>query len=51
MNIVHCMYNIKTINTHQGKCVNKYKNTRLTLLKVKASIWFNKQCQLQFYNK
>jgi hypothetical protein len=45
MNITHGMYNIKLINAQQAKCVNNYKNTRLSLLKVNASIRFNKQCQ------
>ena len=51
MNIMCGTCNIKTINAQQTKCVNKYKNTRLELLEVNASIWFNKQCELQFYDK
>ena len=38
------MYSIKLIHAQQAKCVKNYKNTRLKLLKVNASIWFNKQC-------
>jgi len=44
MNITHGMYSIKLIHAQQAKCVKNYKNTRLKLLKVSASVWFNKQC-------
>lgn len=48
---MRAMYNNKTINTQQANCVNKYKNTRLKLLEVNSSIWFDKQCQLHFSDK
>ena len=38
MNIMHGIYNIKTINAQQAKWVNKYKNTKLKLLELNASI-------------
>jgi len=45
MNITHGMYSMKLIHAQQAECVKNYKNAKLKLLKVNASIWFNKQCQ------
>jgi len=32
-------------NAQQAKLNNNYKNTRLKLLKTKATIWFNRMCK------
>jgi hypothetical protein len=34
---------IKIIDAQQAKLRNKYKNTKLKLLKTNAAIWFNKK--------
>jgi hypothetical protein len=51
MNIMHGIYNIKAKSFQQAKCMKKYKNTRLKLLDLNASILIKKQYQVQFYNK
>jgi hypothetical protein len=40
--MMHGVYNIKVVNTQQSKLVNNYKHTEVQLLKVKASVWYNK---------
>jgi len=35
----------KIVLAQQAKCTNNYKNTKLKLLSVIETIWFNKQCQ------
>jgi hypothetical protein len=36
---------IKTVSAQQARLKNKYKNTKLKLLKTNAAIWFNKICR------
>jgi len=41
------VHGIKIIEAKQTKIYNKYKNTRLKLLKTNTAIWFNKNnCKL-----
>jgi hypothetical protein len=39
--------NIKFINAQQARLVYRYRNTKEKLLKINASMWFNKVCILQ----
>jgi len=37
--------NGKIVLAQKAKCINNYKNTKLKLLSVIETIWFNKHCQ------
>jgi hypothetical protein len=43
MKVMHCVDNLKIVLAQKIKCVNNYRNTKLKLLKVNATILFNKQ--------
>jgi len=43
MNVMHGVDNFKTVLARKIKCVNNYRNTKLKLSKVSATIWLNKQ--------
>jgi hypothetical protein len=36
----------KLVLAQKIKCLNNYRNNKRNLLKAKASIWYNKQCQI-----
>ena len=37
--MMHGLYHVKIVYVQQAKLVNNYKNTKLKLLKINASIW------------
>jgi len=41
MNVMHGVDTFKIVLAQKIKCVNNYRNTKLKLFKVKATIWFN----------
>jgi hypothetical protein len=43
MNLMHGVDNFKIVLVQKTKRVNNYRNTKLKLFKVNATIWFHKQ--------
>jgi hypothetical protein len=42
LNVMHGVGNGKIVLAQQAECINSYKNTKLELLTVNETIWFNK---------